>query len=61
MEKHTIRIKDGKVNIAVEGVKGSACLQATERLEQALLGKVISRQDTPEMYEQAHETETQNR
>lgn len=34
--KHTITISKGKVTVAVEGVKGSACQDATRALEERL-------------------------
>lgn len=40
--------KDGSVQIAVRGVKGKACLDLTQDLEQALGGVVLSREMTPE-------------
>lgn len=45
--------KKGKVSFTVEGVKGDACLTETKFLEDALGGKVISREHTSEYYEQA--------
>ena len=40
--------KDGKVRIEVRGVKGSACLDLTKALEEALGGEVENRELTPE-------------
>jgi len=45
--------KKGKVSLTVEGVKGEACLAETKFLEDALGGKVLSREHTAEYYEQA--------
>jgi len=43
--------KDGKVNIDVAGVKGSACQDLTKSIE-AALGKTESVQKKPEFYQQ---------
>ena len=40
--------QDGKVRIAVRGVKGSLCLELTRALEEALGGLVESREFTSE-------------
>ncbi len=56
--------KKGKVSFTVEGVKGDACVAETKFLEDALGGKVLSRENTGEYYEQAeveYETNKQNR
>lgn len=58
-ETHRIEIKDGKVKITVEGIKGQACKSATERIQD--LGTTISDVDTPELYEAGNETVTQGR
>jgi hypothetical protein len=42
-------LPDGTVQINVQGVKGSACLEITRELEQALGGPVISRVMTEEV------------
>jgi hypothetical protein len=44
--------KQGKVSFTVEGVKGEACIAETKFLEDALGGKVLSRETTSEYYEQ---------
>lgn len=52
MEEITIRIgKDGKVNLNVEGVKGTGCKDLTKAMEKAL-GSVEKTSSTSEMYEQ---------
>jgi hypothetical protein len=67
MQEKFIKIqidKKGKVSFSVEGVKGDACLAETKFLEDALGGKVLSRETTAEYYEQAepdYETNKQNR
>jgi hypothetical protein len=43
--------KDGKVNIDVAGVKGSACQDLTKSIE-AALGRTESVQKKPEFYQQ---------
>lgn len=43
--------KDGRVRIQVRGVKGEACLDLTQALEQALGGEIEERRMTPEAYE----------
>jgi hypothetical protein len=44
--------KDGKVELSVRGVKGSACLDITRALETVLGGVVLERESTPEMLEE---------
>lgn len=52
MEEITIRIgKDGKVNLNVEGIKGTGCKDLTKAMEKAL-GTVEQTKSTSEMYEQ---------
>jgi len=54
MELEEIQViieKDGHVRIEVRGVKGQACLELTEELEQALGGQIETREMTPEAYE----------
>lgn len=54
MPKETIvfEIKpDGTVTERTEGLKGEACERVTAPIEQAL-GRVLSREATPERYEQ---------
>ena len=52
MEEIKIRIgKDGKINLAVSGVKGKSCRDLTKSLEKAL-GMVQSQTSTSEAYEQ---------
>jgi len=52
MEEITIRIgKDGKVNLNVEGIKGTGCKDLTKAMEKAL-GTVEQTKATSEMYEQ---------
>lgn len=43
--------KDGQVEVRVRGVKGNACLDITRPLEDALGGKVLLREMTPESLE----------
>lgn len=52
-ETHRIEIKDGKVKVTVEGIKGQGCKAATERLQS--LGHVITDVETAEAYEQNNE------
>lgn len=40
--------KNGQIHIHVRGVKGEACLDITQALEEALGGAVIDRKMTPE-------------
>jgi len=52
MPQRTVRFRirpDGRVEERVEGVTGDACLQLTDRLEEAL-GTVERRQPTSEAY-----------
>ena len=52
MPQRTVRFRirpDGRVEEQVEGVTGDACLQLTDRLEEAL-GTVERRQPTSEAY-----------
>jgi hypothetical protein len=54
-KKLTITIQpDGKVEIAVEGVKGQSCVKLTEFLEEAL-GEVTKRDKTSEFYAKVYE------
>ena len=55
-ETHRIEIFNGKVTVAVTGIKGQACKAATERLQG--LGKTISDIDSPELFEGENETVT---
>ena len=58
MEVEEIQViieKDGRVRVEVRGVKGNACLDLTQALEQALGGQVEEREMTPEAYEEAPE------
>jgi hypothetical protein len=43
--------KDGRVRLQVRGVKGEACLDLTQALEQALGGQIEERRMTSEAYE----------
>ena len=52
-EVQVIIEKDGRVRIEVRGVKGKACLDLTQELEQALGGQVEAREMTPEALEEA--------
>jgi hypothetical protein len=55
-ERHIITIgTDGAPQIAVEGVKGSSCKQATEAIERAL-GRTIKDTETAEFFEVANVT-----
>ena len=49
---------DGSLQISVKGVKGSACLDITRDLEQALGGNVITREMSPDAYESSLGLET---
>tara|TARA_B100000287_G_scaffold284996_1_gene268612 strand:+ start:46 stop:258 length:213 start_codon:yes stop_codon:yes gene_type:complete len=54
MEKETIKFiisQDGTVTEEVIGVKGTQCLDLTERIENKL-GSVSWRKETPEYYQQ---------
>jgi hypothetical protein len=44
---------DGKVRIQVRGIKGTACLDITKELEEALGGQIELREMTPEALEEA--------
>jgi len=55
MAKQDIEISispSGEVSFTIKGVKGSACLDETKFLEDALGGEVLERERTPEFYEQ---------
>ena len=41
MEQITVTIKNGKVEMEVEGVKGVRCIELTQGIEQ-LIGKAVS-------------------
>ena len=43
---------NGQVEVRVRGVKGSACLEITKGLEDALGGEILLREMTPEALEQ---------
>ncbi|HZS42578.1 MAG TPA: DUF2997 domain-containing protein [Polyangia bacterium] len=43
---------DGEVSVQVKCIKGQSCVDETKFLEDALGGKVESRELTPEYYEQ---------
>jgi len=61
MERHTITIDtDGTPTIAVEGVKGRSCKQATDAIARAL-GVAVSDTETPEFYEQEVTTSVKTR
>lgn len=53
--------KLGKVSFSVEGVKGEGCIAETKFLEDALGGKVLSRETTGEYYEQPDSEYEKNR
>lgn len=50
---------DGKVAVAVNGVKGQSCMELTKNIEKAL-GKAVSSTPTEEMY-QNEESSNSNR
>ncbi len=52
--------KEGKATVAVKGVKGRSCKDATRELEQAL-GTVTNDTPTKEMYEQPERTDNRIR
>lgn len=61
MEEITIRIgKDGKVNLNVNGIKGSNCKNITKALEKAL-GMVVETKNTGEFYEQEQKVDDQEK
>lgn len=52
---------DGRVEVKVRGAEGRACLLATKELEQHLGGRVLSREETDEMFlgeEEAEDRQT---
>ena len=49
MEQLTITIKGGTVEVEVNGVKGSRCLQLTQAIEE-LIGQIDSRSLKKELY-----------
>ena len=49
MEQMIVTIKNGNVEIEVEGVKGSRCLELTQAIEQ-IIGEVETRSLKPEIY-----------
>lgn len=56
---HVVIDKAGEVHMTVRGVKGQQCCALTKELEHALGGQVVSREMTPEVYEEARVTERQ--
>lgn len=51
--------KNGDVQVHVSGVKGQACLEITQGLEEALGGQVLNREMTAESLEQPEEVQNQ--
>jgi hypothetical protein len=51
--------KNGQVQVQVRGVKGTACLEITKDLEQALGGEILLREMTPEALETELPTDDQ--
>ena len=51
-------LPDGTLQLSVKGVKGAACLDITHDLEQALGGKIITREMEPEALEALANGET---
>jgi len=49
---------DGTVRLEVRGVKGPQCLDLTADVEKLLGGQIVSREKTPECYEAAQQTES---
>ncbi len=47
--------RDGQVRIEVRGVKGGHCLQLTRQLEEALGGRIQSRELKADAYDRAQE------
>jgi hypothetical protein len=59
MEEIVIRVgKDGKINLAVAGIKGGACKNVTAALEKAL-GIAEKTETTDEYYQQPQTLEDQ--
>lgn len=52
MEELIVTIQDGEVQVEVQGVKGTHCLELTQAIER-LLGKINSRKLKNEFYGQA--------
>jgi hypothetical protein len=53
MEELIVTIKDGDIQVEVEGVKGPRCLELTQAIE-SLLGEKISRQLKDGFYSQVN-------
>ena len=53
----TFVIDNGQVEIKATGFKGSSCEAATKAYEEALGGKILHREKTPEFFQ--HEVRTQ--
>lgn len=59
-ERHDLNIiinKNGEIEIKVEGIKGSKCIQLTEELEKQL-GDLISQEKTSDYYKDDTQTGT---
>ena len=57
MEQLNITIKGGTVEVEVDGVKGSRCLQLTQAIEE-LIGQIDSRSLKKELYSKNKVTHT---
>jgi hypothetical protein len=49
MEQMIVTVKDGKIQIEIEGVRGTRCLELTQAIEQ-LIGEVETRSLRHEFY-----------
>jgi len=63
MDVHEIEVnidESGQVEVQVRGVKGISCLDLTRDLEQALGGKIVLREMTPEAAENTEQWNEQS-
>jgi hypothetical protein len=63
MAEEIVRIRvspEGNATISVKGVKGRSCKELTKTFEEGL-GKVVSSENTSEMYEKETEVQIKNR
>ena len=54
MAKVVVRIKEGKVEVEVEGVKGPSCVELTKELERSI-GRLIRRTKKKDYFEEGGE------